>query len=182
MKKVKSTGEEQKKATGQKPRYVPEEEEEEYEVEQKEEGLLVKVSNCNEEFNDLSVRELLGEEGWAAVAEDGITWAVHKEELKFAGFGWIEFTDKKWAKTMVGFDVMGATSEKGKKVNRGDDLFVQYHDDGIPDGKCGWCGKNGHFARECNKRGREAMKYSPRYSKTGSSGSGYYDAKRQRQW
>eukprot|EP01061_Rhynchopus_euleeides_P015158 TRINITY_DN25998_c0_g1_i1.p2 TRINITY_DN25998_c0_g1~~TRINITY_DN25998_c0_g1_i1.p2 ORF type:complete len:154 (+),score=64.43 TRINITY_DN25998_c0_g1_i1:42-503(+) len=112
----------------------------------------VKISNCVDDFNDTALKKMLGKPLAVRIVPDGITWAVNRVGLTFAGFGWVEFETEEHARRMTEFDVMGTRAKEGRSANDGNDLFIAYHSEEIPDGRCGFCGKDGHFARECLKR------------------------------
>eukprot|EP01060_Flectonema_neradi_P038409 TRINITY_DN803_c2_g1_i1.p1 TRINITY_DN803_c2_g1~~TRINITY_DN803_c2_g1_i1.p1 ORF type:complete len:179 (+),score=45.72 TRINITY_DN803_c2_g1_i1:57-539(+) len=140
---------------GKHPREeLEEEEEEEEEEEDNSTCCTVKISNCSDDFDDEALKRMIGAEAWTHIKKDGVTWAVSKEGLKFAGFGWVEFDDPKYAIHATQFGVTGTKAKEGVKCNAGNDLFIGLHKDDIPGGVCGWCGTNGHFARECHQRER----------------------------
>ena len=132
------------------------EEEEEEEEEDYTNCRTVKISNCSDDFDDAALKKMIGADASNNIIKNGITWAVAKEGLKFAGFGWVEFADPKYASHTTQYGVMGDKAKEGMKANRGNDLFIGFHNDDIPAGVCGWCGTNGHFARECDQRERGA--------------------------
>eukprot|EP00755_Sulcionema_specki_P010366 Sspe_Gene.46298::Locus_23093_Transcript_2_2_Confidence_0.667_Length_604::g.46298::m.46298 len=110
----------------------------------------IKISNCSPNFDDAALKAMLGPE--LASDIETITWAVHRKGMEFAGFGWVVFHSQKGAKAALEFDSQGAKAQAGRDANEGNDLFLHIHSDEIPDGKCGWCGVDGHFAKECPKR------------------------------
>eukprot|EP01063_Lacrimia_lanifica_P007586 TRINITY_DN14868_c0_g1_i3.p1 TRINITY_DN14868_c0_g1~~TRINITY_DN14868_c0_g1_i3.p1 ORF type:complete len:168 (+),score=57.12 TRINITY_DN14868_c0_g1_i3:78-506(+) len=92
------------------------------------ESKTVKISNCTEAINDVALYDMLGDELSRQICSGGVTWAVHREKLAFAGFGWVEFKTVKAAKAALEFDCMGKRSQEGAKAN-GDDLFISFYDD-----------------------------------------------------
>ncbi|KAJ9445251.1 hypothetical protein DIPPA_21200 [Diplonema papillatum] len=115
----------------------------------------VKLWNCADSFNDEAVWQMIGSDLAEQVDRgEGLTWAVKPDTLQFAGFGWLLFRTAAAAQRALAFDALRERSTEARLLNGGRDLFVALHPPELPDGRCGWCGKEGHFARECDKKER----------------------------
>ena len=91
----------------------------------------VKISNCEDSFNDGVLHKLFGAALASRIAHEGVTWAVSREGLKFAGFGWVRFATVEHARRATEFDVMGPRAKEGREHNEGNDLFIAFHHDEV---------------------------------------------------